>query len=40
MGMTWKEIARVEDEAMTTVQSRFYKFTGAALRQNQRWPEF
>lgn len=28
MGMTWKEIARVEDEAMTTVQSRFYKFIG------------
>lgn len=28
MGMTWKEIARVEDEAMTTVQSRFYKYAG------------
>ena len=29
MGLTWREIASVEDEAMTTVQSRFYKFTGS-----------
>ena len=28
IGLTWKEIAAVEGEAMTTVQSRFYKFTG------------
>ena len=27
-GMTWREIAAIEDEAMTTVQSRFYKFVG------------
>ena len=27
-GMTWREIAAIEDEAMTTVQSRFYKFIG------------
>ena len=28
MGLTWREIAAIEGEAMTTVQSRFYKFTG------------
>ena len=28
IGLTWKEIAAIEGEAMTTVQSRFYKFTG------------
>lgn len=27
-GLTWKEIATIEDEASTTIQSRFYKFIG------------
>lgn len=28
LGLTWREISEIEGEAMTTVQSRFYKFTG------------
>lgn len=28
MGLTWREIATVEGEAMTTIQSRFYKYMG------------
>ena len=27
-GLTWRDIAAIEDEAATTIQSRFYKFTG------------
>lgn len=28
MGLTWRQIASIEGEAMTTIQSRFYKFMG------------
>ena len=33
-GLTWRMIADIEDEAMTTVQSRFYKFTGNHASSN------
>lgn len=29
-GLTWRDIASIEDEAATTIQSRFYKFVGEA----------
>lgn len=29
LGLTWRDISEIEGEAMTTVQSRFYKFSGS-----------
>ena len=30
MGLTWKQVAAIEGEIMTTLQSRFYKFQGSS----------